>query len=159
MRHQILNVVMVLGVLGSVSQAFGEEAADRGADRAVYNQLVEKVRQIDREYGQALADGVKEARERDGKAPLETQSRLLTLQEKRDRAMTRLTLVALRHGWTIPEQNASATSDPGPHSVTDRIFEPAAEIIRSQFAAESRRIAASVRLPLISVPGMEADRK
>ena len=155
----ILAVVLVAGLCGGRA-VLAEDRPGTGMDRATYNRLTDQVREVDQEFAQAMQDAMREAREGDGKASLETQSRLLGLREKRDRLMTRLTLVALRHGWKLPDQNPDGTVKPGQGSSTDKFFEPAADLIRNRFASESQRIAASVNLPVISLKvakGKEAE--
>ena len=146
----IMAVVLAAGLFGSRT-ALAEDRPGTGMDRATYNRLTDQVREVDQEFAQAVQDAMREAREGDGKASLETQSRVLGLREKRDRLMTRLTLVALRHGWKLPDQNPDGTVKPGYGSSTDKYFEPAADMIRNRFTLESKRIAAAVNLPVISI--------
>ena len=146
----ILAVVLAAGLCGGRA-ALAEDRPGTGMDRATYNRLTDQVRDVDQEFAQAMQDAMREAREGDGKASLETQSRVLGLREKRDRLMTRITLVALRHGWKLPDQNPDGTVKPGQGSSTDKFFEPASDMIRNRFAAESKRIAAAVSLPVVSI--------
>ena len=84
---------------------------------------------------------MQEARDNGGEASLETQARLLSLRDSRDRTMSRLIIVASRHAWDVPafdeptrkdDENADIISDgakelsrvahPHPHRAVARIL-------------------------------------
>ena len=92
------------------SQAFGwgraladiyPSARDIAADKVRYQNLCRDIKVIDADHAKAMKQAVSET-EKDGSASLETKSRLLSLRDRRDRLVDRVTLIALRHGWKIP---------------------------------------------------------
>ena len=124
---------------------------DAAADRSRYQSLLREIQSVEADYHRFQNQAFIEAKT-DGDASLETKSRLLALSDKRQRIMDRLLLLSLRHGWDIPDPEMPAAS--GTPQVLDekqRIFAPADEIIRQKFAEEARRIAARIKLPVISV--------
>lgn len=155
-NRMIMGYALTLAALVGTA-VFAGQKAGAVVDRRVYSRLTEQVRQVDVGLARVLAEAMKEARQGNGRASVETQSRLLGLREKRDRVLSRLTIVSLRHGWPMPSQNPPAAAKPGPKPRREGVLEPAAVMIRARFAAESQRIAASVKLPVISVKDESAE--
>lgn len=155
MRTLVTVLTTVLFLAGSVAFAAEErdERVEKARDKATYDQMVGQIRQVEAQYNQVLAQAMKEARESNGSAPLETQSKLIGLREKRDRLLDRLLIVSLRWGWDMPDMNAPAASADAPvRTQSDQVFEPAERVIKARFAVEAQRIAAAVKLPIISAP-------
>ena len=97
--------------------------------------------------------------EKEGKASLETKSRLMSVANKRDRLVNRIMLLALRHGWAMPgTERLQEESDEIPDE-RQRIFEPADRMIKERFARDTRRIAAKIALPLISIQTVKPRKK
>jgi hypothetical protein len=143
----------------SVAAAAQDPASDHPADHMLFKQLEAKVRDIDREYEQVVNAAMNQARARNGRSDLELQAQMLSLREARDRTMSRLVLVASRHGWEVPEFDAeaeAAAKDLEPQvPAADIVFAPAARLVQERFAAEALRIARTMRLPVISLPADE----
>ena len=152
-------VMTLLAVLFSSGLAFAaderDERVEKARDKAAYDQLVGQVRQVEGEYKQLLSLGMKEARESNGSASLATQSKIIAAREKRDRLLNRLLVVSLRWGWDMPDFNATDSTGGAVATVrtqADQVFEPAASVIKANFAKEAVRIAETVKLPVISLP-------
>ena len=148
-----MNATKLIAVLAMVtwgSLALAAGTAEERRDRATYNGLLGELNGARAEYGGALRAAVREARANGGKASLEAQSRVLAARNRADRAHERLTLLALRHGWEIPEVNLSSGTAQPVQTEDQRIFQPARRLIVEQFAEDARRIAAAVRLPVLS---------
>lgn len=147
----ILTVLFSLGVIASTVFAEGEpKSTEANTDRMRYQQLTRELKTVDGEYHAAMKQAVLETQKK-GQASLETKSRLLSLDNKRDRLLNRITLVALRHGWRIPgKQNAQEVSEERADE-KHRVFEPADRLIQQRFKRDAQRIIARVTLPLISL--------
>ena len=119
-------------------------------DRAIYRRLSSEVRQIDRDYAQVLAKATNDARANGGEASRELQANMLALQERRDRTMSRLLLLSLRHNWELPdfETPADAAGAKAADPVS-QLLEPARRVIRGRFVIEAKRIASGLVLPVI----------
>ena len=145
----VLAMVLVLS-----SSAGGQSEVTSHADLITYNRLLTQVKHIDQQYQRELANAMNTARKRDGEADLETKARLLSLRDQRDRVMSRMTMLALRHGWALPNSGAdgaesAASAVPTPHQ---EVFKGADHIIRARFEQEAAQIARAVELPLVAPP-------
>ena len=130
--------------------AIASETAEERRDRATYNGLLNELNKVRAEYARALRTAVQEAKANGGKASLEAQSGVLAARNKADRVHERLTLLALRHGWEIPEVDLSSGTVQPVQTEDQKIFQPAKHLIVERFAEDARRIAAVVRLPVLS---------
>jgi hypothetical protein len=152
-KNLFLPGVMSLVLLLSAS-AGGQGEVGSHSDLITYNRLLTQVKQLDSQYARELEKAMKIARQRGGEPDLETKARLLSIRDQRDRLMSRLTLLALRHGWELPYSGPEAVATavaaaPQPHQ---EIFQGADHIINARFEAEAARIAQSVELPMIAPP-------
>jgi thiamine pyrophosphate-dependent acetolactate synthase large subunit-like protein len=132
-------------------------------DHVTYNQLTARVRQIDQEYARAVRKAMQTARKGDGKADLNSMAQVLSLRDQRDRAMARLTILATRHGWELPESSESleAPADAMVES-SQPVFQGAQQIIQSRFESEAGRISRRINLPVVrpsQAAGVAANRK
>ena len=153
-NRMIIGLALLLCALPLTASAAGpQERADRGT----YNRLLQEVKGIEADYSAALDRAMNEAREGDGQASLETQSRLIALRNERDRVMQRLWIVALRHGWKVPGISPSDDELADIPSEEEEVFKGAEFVIKARFADEARRIAGTVALPVISVSDEEGE--
>jgi len=154
MKTLVTMLAVAALLAGSVAFAGDQrdERVEKVRDKATYDQLVGQVRQVEAQYNQVVTQAMKEARESNGSASLETQSNLIALREKRDRLLNRLLLVSLRWGWDMPDMNAPAAADVPVRTQTDQVFESAERVIKALFSSEAKRIAMAVKLPVTSVP-------
>lgn len=150
-----LSVFAVLATMAAPALAGGN---DERADKVVFDRLVRELRQTHQEYADTYQRGVNEARDGDGQATTETKAEILSLRDEIDRKMTRLTLIALRHGWEVPDFDPEdpGSTEPAP-SRKERIFSPVDDLIRRAFATEARHMAAEVRLPVVSISAAGAE--
>ena len=160
MLTAMTSIGLVLSaVLATADPAAGESEAKRQIDLVTYNRLLTEVNQIDREYGRTLNQAMREARGNGGKADLETLAALLSLRDRRDRVMARVTMMGLRHGWGLPGSHAKGSGEKaGPMSGKEQVFHSADQIIKARFAQEAIRIAEAIDLPLIGPPATGSDR-
>ncbi len=135
---------------GGLAAGPDPELAAKQADQATYNQLVYRVRQLDQDYARTVRKAMSVARKGAGKADMETMAQLLAIRDERDRAMARLTMVAMRHGWELPE-SSPGLSTPADASVESAqpVFKAAEHIIESRFSQEATKIALDVNLPVL----------
>ena len=151
MAKRIRPVVFALGMFGSIAFAEADvKAKEATSDRMRYQQLTRELKTVDEAYHSAMKQAVLET-QKQGQATLETKSRLLSLANRRDRLINRITLLALRHGWSIPGRHTPKANRKGSHDETLRIFEPADRMIRTKFKQDARRIAAHIALPPVSL--------
>ena len=150
--------ITLLGVLVSVlllsASAGGQSEATKQADLITYNKLLTQVKQLDQQYNREMAKAMSVARQRGGEPDLETKARLLSMRDQHDRLMSRLTMLALRHGWELPYAGAEGVARavapaPAPHQ---EVFQGADHIIKARFKEEAARIARLVELPMITPP-------
>lgn len=144
-----LSVIAVLAAMAAPALA-GDN--DERADKVVFDRLVREMQQTHQKYAAVYQRAVTEARNNGGKATLETKAEILSLRDEIDRKMTRLLLIALRHGWEVPRFDLDNPGSPEPQpSRKERIFSPVDDLIRTAFASEARQMAAKVRLPVVSI--------
>ena len=145
----VLSLVLVLS-----ASAGGQGTVTEHSDQITYNRLLTQVKQLDQQYARELDKAMSIARRRGGEADLETKARLLSLRDHRDRLMSRLTMLSLRHGWELPYSGPEAVANavaaaPAAHR---EVFQGADHIINARFEAEAARIAQTVELPMIAPP-------
>jgi len=148
----LITVVLALLVLSLPSVTFAqtnEKAKSVQADKGRYKQLLRDIKKIDAEFTKVRNQAVAEAK-KDGKASLETKSRLIALSDKRDRYLNRIMLISLRHGWEMPSSEVPDTNNSQFQSEKEEIFQAANDMIKQQFEQEARQIAKTIALPIIS---------
>jgi hypothetical protein len=123
-------------------------------DRALLYRLVRQVRRVDRETESMMTQAMAEARDNDGQANPETKARLLSLRDERDRLFSRMLILSMRHGWEIPDLDKPAAASSDGAEAAQNIFSAVDVLVRRRFAAEARRIAQSVSLPVVSLESM-----
>lgn len=141
--------------------ARAQDEGSKQADLVTYNQLMHQVRQLDRDYSRVMSKAMEVARSNNGKADQVTMAELLSLRDKRDRIMSRLTVLSLRYGWELPSSapgsSSEATSSALPRAIQQQpVFRPAEQLIQARFADEAGRIARRIRLPIVQPPGEAA---
>jgi len=135
----------------------GGDSDATAEERANYRKLVRDIRKIDREYERMLSESIEEAKISDsGSVSLERQAELINLRDERDRLLQRLQMLALRHGWDMPdfEAGAEAEADGGDGdrlTEKEQVFASAADEIRTRAAEEARMIARRISLPITPV--------
>ena len=153
----MMTVLAIFCVAAPMARA---EDKDARTDKAVFRQLVRETTETHRQYSTAYHRGVGEARKNGGTASPETKATLLSLRDEIDRKTNRILLIALRHGWEIPWfdlDNPGAPTEP--KSRKEEVLAPADALIRTAFAQEARALAASVRLPVVSIAATRPTRK
>jgi len=152
MRMNVNRLIIGLALfLFALPLTAGAAGPQERADKATYNRLLQEVKRIETDYSALLDRAMSEARQGDGVASLETQSRLIALRNERDRVMQRLWIVALRHGWEVPSISPSDNELADIPSEEEEVFRGAEFLIKARFSEEARRIACAVILPVISV--------
>ena len=152
MNCTIKTILIAAVVTITATNSFAGSAQDERADRVVYNQLIRDLRQIHSQYATAIAKGVGEAENNDGKASYSTKANILALRDEFDHKMTRLMLVALRYGWNIPDFKGGPKREvTNTVSGKEQIFAPADALITEAFKYQAEQIALTVRLPVISI--------
>jgi len=148
----VLKALMIVAVLScTTATSFAADKNER-TDKAAFDRLARELREVHRKYSQAYGRGVAEARENNGKATLETKATILSLRDEIDRKTTRLLLIALRHGWDVPQFNGqNRDSSAQASSRKEQVFSPVDDLIRTAFAQEARQLAIKVRLPIVSI--------
>jgi hypothetical protein len=154
-KHFIVSLTLLFTCLATPT--FASMAPDNRSDRAVYNRLLNDLRQVDREYSQTLGQAMRAARTNSGQAGLETEGKLISLRDRRDRLINRISMIALRHGWDLPSSELpdAAAAIEEPPTPTDETFRGGRQIVHRQFHSESQYLAKSVQLPVISLPALD----
>ena len=153
-------VVALVALMTLAGAANAQGTTNEKADRATYNELKSKLRQIDRDYAKMLGTAMREAKSGAGEADLETQAKLISLRRSRDRLMNRLVLVASRHGWEVPDFEAPVEPkdrEADIKSMRDKVFAPAADLVRARFVKEAKLIVADIDLPVVSLTMIERE--
>ena len=158
-KRIIISVIATLIFSNSWALAdIDPSARDAAADKVRYQNLMREIKTIDVQYARALKNAMSET-EKDGSASLETKSQLLSLRDRRDRLIDRVTLIALRHGWKIPGTEIEQVSDMEIPDGRKRVFEPADQMIKDRFARDARAIISKVTLPIISIESEKKTRE
>ena len=124
------------------------------ADRALLYRLIRQVRRIDRDSEELMIQAMAEARSNGGSAEPETKARILSLRDERDRIFARLLILSMRHGWEIPDFDTPTVSRSSRHEAEKSVFGAADALVNQRFAADARRIAATLPLPVISLKSL-----
>ena len=146
-----MAAVLLAGAWATAAAAEPEGPAEQ--DWTVYNKLIGELRGDHARLAGAYKTAVIQARENRGEASTEIRAEILALRERIDRKSVRLMLVAGRHDWPVPEFSTDGfNADKGPAAPTAREqLLPSDPVIAGVLADQARRLAARVRLPLISV--------
>jgi hypothetical protein len=156
-KYILLSMVGLLMLGSTQSLADSNNNSDEVmADKVRYQRLLRDVKSIDADYSKAMKQALVEMK-RDGKASLETKSRLLSLTGRRDRLVNRITLIALRHGWDIPGTDTSEDKASQVPDEKHRVFEPADQMIKEKYARDARRIAAKIALPVVTIESVRQE--
>ncbi len=148
----IIKALSVIAVLAAMSAPALAADKDERADKVVFDRLVREMRQTHQKYRSAYQRAVAEARDNGGKASMEIKAAILALRDEVDRKTTRVTLIALRHGWEVPRLDLGKPGVVKPTaSRKELIFSSVDDLIRTAFAREARQLAAKVHLPVVSV--------
>ena len=159
MNSTIKTILIMAVVTVTATSSFAGSAQDERADRVVYNQLVRDLRRVHSQYAGAIEKGVGQAQSNDGKSSFSTKAQILASRDEFDRKMTRLTLIALRHGWEIPEFESGPKKEvTNTISGKEQIFAPADALITEAFRYQAEQIALTIRLPVISVEATATKR-
>jgi hypothetical protein len=156
-QHIPLTIVLLCSLFGGArasGQDEGPQASSEQADRALLYRLTRQVRRIDRETETLMSQAMAEARRNDGKADAATKARLLSARDERDRLFSRMLILSMRHGWEIPDLDRSTVTTSSREEAVNSVFGSIDVLVQRRFAAEARRIAARVRLPLVSLESM-----
>lgn len=157
---QIMFLAILMIVAATEQASLGQNSRGEASDRMRYKKLTQELKSVDAEYNKALKLAVLETKTK-GEASLEIKSRLLSLADKRERQVNRVTLLALRHGWTIPG-NEEPKEDSGKVSGTQcLVFASADRMIKERLAQDSKRIVSRIMkaLPLVSIQAGQTTKK
>lgn len=125
------------------------------ADRALLNRLIRQVRRIDRDTDELMEQAMAEARNNGGSADPATKARLLSLRDERDRLFSRMLILSMRHGWEIPDLDKPTVVKSSRQEAEHSVFGAIDTLVNRRFAAEAKRIAATLPLPVVSLKSME----
>jgi hypothetical protein len=125
------------------------------ADKAMLNRLIRQVRRIDRDTEALMEKAMNEARNNDGSAEAVTKAQLLSLRDERDRLFSRMFILSIRHGWAIPDIDKPTASKANRKEAHDSVFGAIDTLVNRRFAAEAKRIAATLSMPVVSLKSME----
>ena len=149
--------LIILGAAVFDARALAQEAApppppsSEQADRALLYRLTRQVRRIDRETETLMKQAMAEARRTEGRANPETKARLLSLRDQRDRLFSRMLILSMRYGWEIPDFDKPTARDSSRRRAQDSVFGSIDRLVRRRFAADAKRIAGRLRLPVVSL--------
>ncbi len=125
------------------------------ADRALLNRLIRQVRRIDRDTDEQMDKAMAEARNNGGSADPATKAQLLSLRDQRDRLFSRMLILSMRHGWEIPDLDKPTVTRSSRQEAEHSVFGAIDTLVYRRFAAEAKRMAATLPLPVISLKSME----
>ena len=154
----LIATLALMGVLMTSAaevMAAGENSQTK-ADRATYNQLVRELQKTHRDLTNAWTKATTEARSNGGQASDVTKARVLSLRDSVDRKTTRLLLIALRHGWDVPDFSTEQNNDGTARKAStgkQELFAPVDEMVRSVLAVEAAEVASKIELPVITITG------
>ncbi len=129
--------------------------ATEKVDRALLNRLIRQVRRIDRDTDEQMDKAMAEARNNGGSADRATKAQLLSLRDQRDRLFSRMLILSMRHGWEIPDLDKPTVTRSSRQEAEHSVFGAIDTLVYRRFAAEAKRMAATLPLPVISLKSME----
>ena len=135
------------------SQAPAYQSTDQ-ADRAQLYRLIRQVRRIDRDSEQLMDQAMAEARNNGGSADPVTKARMLSLRDQRDRLFSRMLILSMRHGWEIPDFDKPTVKRSSRQESEQSVFGAIDVLVHRRFAADARRLAATLPLPVVSLASM-----
>jgi len=124
------------------------------ADKALLNRLIRQVRRIDRDTEELMDKAMNEARNNGGSADPMTKAHLLSLRDERDRLFSRMLILSMRHGWAIPAIDKPIVSKSSRKEAEHSVFGAIDTLVNRRFAAEAKRIAATLPMPVVSLKSM-----
>jgi len=148
LRHLTLCIVCIIGL---ATTAYGQDDGADRADRSLFTRLTRQVQRIDRQSDELMDQAMEEARRGDGEAGLETKARLLSLRDERDRTISRMLVLSMRHGWALPDFSATTAKKTGSREAEEAVFGSVDVLVRRRFASEARLIADAMRFPVVSL--------
>ncbi len=125
------------------------------ADKALLNRLIRQVRRIDRDTEELMDKAMNEARNNGGSAEAMTKAHLLSLRDERDRLFSRMFILSIRHGWAIPDIDKPTVIRSSRRAAEHSVFGAIDTLVNRRFAAEAKRIAATLSMPVVSLKSME----
>ena len=125
------------------------------ADKAQLYRLIRQVRRIDRDTDELMDKAMSEARSNGGSADAVTKAQLLSLRDERDRLFSRMLILSMRHGWAIPDIDKPTVSKSSRKEAEHSVFGAIDTLVNRRFAAEAKRIAATLPMPVVSLKSME----
>ncbi len=125
------------------------------ADKALLNRLIRQVRRIDRDTEELMDKAMNEARNNGGSAETMTKAHLLSLRDERDRLFSRMFILSIRHGWAIPDIDKPTAIRSSRRAAEHSVFGAIDTLVNRRFAAEAKRIAATLSMPVVSLKSME----
>ena len=129
--------------------------ATQKADKALLNRLIRQVRRIDRDTEELMDKAMNEARNNGGSAEAMTKAHLLSLRDERDRLFSRMFILSIRHGWAIPDIDKPTAIRSSRRAAEHSVFGAIDTLVNRRFAAEAKRIAATLSMPVVSLKSME----
>ncbi len=163
MKRLSLSLVLVaacpllLCPLAAAQDHAGNPAAQstEKADKALLNRLIRQVRRIDRDTEELMDKAMSEARDGGGSAEPVTKAQLLSLRDERDRLFSRMLILSMRHGWAIPDIDKPTVIKSSREEAEHSVFGSIDTLVNRRFAAEAKRIAATLPMPVVSLRSME----
>ena len=150
---------LLIGSLAGPLAVSAAEPADPSAkrDRATYNQLARQVRVAKSKLELAKKKGLEQAHRNDGRVDDALKAEILALRDEIERKTNRLELVALRHGWEMPDfANVKPHAKHGSETRAE-VFGAADRMIMAALDEEAQHIAANVYLPVVSRAAVDAE--
>ncbi len=148
----IRTVVLSLMIAGWAGTTAHAEDDMRHKDRGTFNRLASQIRSARGKLATAQAKALAHAHRNNGEVPDPLKAEIVSLQDEIDRKKNRIELVALRHGWEIPDFDAESvvTAARTPGLSRKEVFSAADRLINDALRGEAYEIAAGLTLPVIS---------
>jgi len=134
------------------ASAHADDTGRERRDGRRFRELQTELREASARESAVLSRAVDQARDDAGTSEPSTLAELTNVMEEKDRILHHLRELALRNGWTMPGANSEGASGPVPGGPLGRMVGRATAAVRKALAAEARRIAARLELPLIPLP-------
>ncbi len=151
-----LTVILMTSIALPLTASAAGDASEK-RDRATFNQLARQVRVAKSKLELAKKKGLEQAHHNNGRVDDGLKAEILSLRDEIERKTNRLELVALRHGWDMPDF-ANVTAAPRHKSETRaEVFGAADRIILSALYEEANHIASKVYLPVVSRAAVAED--
>ena len=146
---QVISCCAMILICTAITFAAEPVSKQENTDRRRFERLLQERNDAYRKYRKTIIRG-KDVLKEKGSVPLDIQDDILKYRDQKDRLESRVTSIAFRYGWDVPDyeeiQSGSQELNQNQREIL-KVFEPAQYLIRAEFGVEAQRFVSSIELP------------